>query len=100
MHRGNPWAPLEDAKNVLRSTLSMIDDQHPGVDVGGEVMRGNPGKMLTETAAHSRAAMLVVGSRGQGGFQSLLMGSVSHHCLHHATTAVVVVTAPTNVAQE
>jgi nucleotide-binding universal stress UspA family protein len=41
--------------------------------------------------AATGASMLVVGARGLGGFKSLLLGSVSHQCLHHATCPVAVV---------
>jgi nucleotide-binding universal stress UspA family protein len=37
------------------------------------------------------AELLVVGSRGHGGFEDLLLGSVSTYCVHHAKCSVVVV---------
>jgi nucleotide-binding universal stress UspA family protein len=35
--------------------------------------------------------MLVIGSRGHGGFRELLLGSTSHQCVHHAFCPVTVV---------
>ena len=48
-----------------------------------------PAKVLIEAAA--TADLLVVGTRGRGGFKSLLLGSVAEQCLRHAPSSVLVV---------
>ena len=54
----------------------------------------SPSRMLVATAKN--ADLLVVGSRGRGGFASLLLGSVSHQCVNHATCPVLVVRSTTD----
>jgi nucleotide-binding universal stress UspA family protein len=60
-----------------------------GVDHETDVCRNDAGTALVEAAEH--AELLVVGSRGHGDVAGLLLGSVGHHCTHHAPCPVVVV---------
>jgi nucleotide-binding universal stress UspA family protein len=56
------------------------------------VLRGDPARELLRES--SDAELLVVGSRGSGGFATLVMGSVSSKVAHHATCAVAVIPSP------
>jgi nucleotide-binding universal stress UspA family protein len=56
------------------------------------VAEGHPVRVLLDAAAD--AELLVVGSRGHGGFAGMLLGSVSEHVVAHAPCAVVVVKTP------
>lgn len=61
----------------------------PAVDVEREVCRGDARRVLVRESEH--ASLVVVGSRGRGGVEGLLLGSVSHATLHHASCPVAVV---------
>lgn len=63
--------------------------KHPAVDVTYRGVLGNPATVLMTASAG--ALMLVIGSRGRGGFSSLLLGSVSEQCVRHASCPVLVV---------
>jgi nucleotide-binding universal stress UspA family protein len=60
-----------------------------GVEIERRIEQGPAAAVLVD---ESRGAdLLVVGSRGHGGFASLLLGSVSQQCAHHAECPVVIV---------
>lgn len=61
---------------------------HPDVEVNQVLTEGPAAAVLVE--ASEDADLLVVGSRGRGGFASLTLGSVSSACVHHAHCAVLV----------
>lgn len=60
-----------------------------GTDITGMLVRGAPATALMDAAKD--ADLLIVGSRGHGGFAGLLLGSVSSHVAHHASCPVLIV---------
>jgi len=94
---GYGWAPTglegsfdfrENAEKVLADAISTAVDPGSGVPVRAQVVEGTPAQVLLD--ACDGADLLVVGSRGHGGFTEALLGSVSQHCVHHARCPVVV----------
>lgn len=81
---------LESAEmRTVSEALSGYAEEYPDVQVTQDILRGSPVGALRE--ASEKAAMIVVGSRGRGGFTGLLLGSVSHSIAHHAKCTVAVV---------
>jgi nucleotide-binding universal stress UspA family protein len=78
---------LAEAAAVLDAALESVDTS--GVEVERELVEAPPARALIEAA--QGAELLVVGSRGHGGFTGLLLGSVSQQCTHHAPCPVVIV---------
>ena len=77
----------DNARNVHADALRRASGS--GVAVTGEVKEGHTAEVLLKAAAG--ADLLVVGSRGRGGFSEMRLGSVSSHAVHHARCPVLVV---------
>ncbi len=73
----------------LDATLREALPDFGEVEIEQRVVEGTPGAVLVD--ASREADLLVVGSRGHGGFAQLLLGSVSQQCAHHAACPVVIV---------
>jgi nucleotide-binding universal stress UspA family protein len=89
---------LEDfrqgAAAALDETLREVDAETDGVAIERRVEQGVPAAVLV--AESHGAELLVVGSRGHGGFAQLLLGSVSQQCAQHAACPVVIVRGNTD----
>jgi len=88
----------DSAGAALAEALAALGGQAAGVEIERVMRMGQPAQVLIEEARG--AAMLVVGSRGHGGFAGLLLGSVSHQCAMHAACPVVIVHKPNTPAQQ
>lgn len=84
-----------DELRAMAETVAGLGEKYPDVQVEKRLRQGRPAKALAE--ASRGAALVVVGSRGRGGFASLVLGSTSRSLLHHSYSPVLVVkpgTAP------
>jgi nucleotide-binding universal stress UspA family protein len=79
----------EVAAKTLEEAISSALEQTSDVCVRTQVTEGHPARILLD--ASGGADLLVVGSRGHGGFAEALLGSVSQHCVQHASCPVVVI---------
>ena len=88
-----PVAPDIDygglAAEVLAGAIAEVSSPGEPVKIRSTVAEGNAARVLLDASAG--AELLVVGSRGHGGFVEALLGSVGQHCVHHATCPVVVI---------
>jgi nucleotide-binding universal stress UspA family protein len=83
------WDPSRDMDGVVRDTVQKAFGGHPPVAIEILVREGGAAPVLLE--ACDGAVMLVVGSRGHGGFVGLLLGSVSASVAEHASCPVLIV---------
>jgi nucleotide-binding universal stress UspA family protein len=82
-------AVTDDAEQSVIRAANRVRTQHPQVIVTTEVLYGDAGQALAELGVN--AGLVVVGSRGRGGFTGMLLGSVSHRVIHDAACPVMVV---------
>ncbi|MGW0507291.1 universal stress protein [Micromonospora sp. NPDC003241] len=85
-------APTEDGRKMLEQTAAELVDRWPGLTVEVRQVAGGPGATLVEESR--RAELVVVGSRGLGGFAGLLLGSVGTQVAAHGHCPVLVVRPP------
>jgi len=85
----------DNAERALSDAVKLAEAQD--VAITGRFVTGGAAHVLVE--ASQEADVLVVGSRGLGGFAGLLLGSVSSQVVHHALCSVVVVPPPPELEQ-
>jgi nucleotide-binding universal stress UspA family protein len=84
------------AEDLLEEVIADVGGDVHGLEIQRRVVAGEPADVLVR--AVEERDLLVVGSRGHGGFAGLLLGSVSQRCAHHAPCPVVIVRSKKSAA--
>jgi nucleotide-binding universal stress UspA family protein len=89
-----PLAPdiaeeIDAQSAAMRKALAEWRHKYPDVELNLEAIPVHPARVLSDASEH--AALVVVGSRGRGAFQGMLLGSVSQNVLQHAACSVAIV---------
>jgi nucleotide-binding universal stress UspA family protein len=99
-----PWAPSpqyfeeldksvrEVAKAVIESALLKLKStEDKKLKISSEIIQGSPRQVIVEEAERWGADLIVMGSRGMGAWNRLVLGSVSSAVVHHAKCSVEIV---------
>ncbi len=102
-----PWAVLpeyfenlgtavrENADRVIQGALAKLQAiEDKSLKISSEVIQGSPQQVIVEEAERWNADLVVIGSRGLGAWNRLLLGSVSNSVVHHANCSVEIVRKP------
>jgi len=88
------WSRIQTGEEVvLAERLAGWQERYPDVNVERVVARDRPVRVLSEYA--EQAQLIVVGTRGRGGFKGMLLGSTSRAMLHTADCPVLIVPSGT-----
>ena len=102
-----PWAMSPDyfenletavrqaGQAVLDSTLLKLKTvSDKTLKISSEIIQGTPAQVIVDEAESWGADLIVMGSRGLGPWNRLLLGSVSNAVVHHAKCSVEVIRTP------
>jgi len=79
----------EEEASILNRAIAQAREMEPAIEVVGRIEDPPTAKSLIDASRGAR--LLVLGSRGLGGFKELALGSVSHQCANYAHCPVVII---------
>ena len=79
----------DNARAVLDQAVAEVLGDATDIEIEKTIAEGSPAQVLVDAA--QGADLLIVGTRGHGGFAGLLLGSVSQQIAHHAPCPIVIV---------
>lgn len=83
----------EDGEKHFRPLLNKVEEKANSLSISlrTEILRGHPAESIVRYAFDRRADLVVMGTRGTGGFKSLIIGSVAQKVVTYSKVPVVVI---------
>jgi len=83
----------EDGEKHFRPLLNKVEEKVNSliISLRTEILRGHPAESIVRYAFDRRADLVVMGTRGTGGFKSLIIGSVAQKVVAYSKVPVVVI---------
>jgi nucleotide-binding universal stress UspA family protein len=78
-------------QTVLDEAKEKINEEHPDLDVEAILKEGRPSGTITEYAENDGADLIVMGSRGIGGYTGWILGSTSRRDVDSCTKPILIV---------
>lgn len=83
------WENLENGyRSMCQDMVNELTGEFPEVEYEIRVMHGHPARVITGLS--DEAGLLVLGTRGRGGFRGMMLGSTTHEVIETATCPVLV----------
>lgn len=82
-------ARLKEADKILQAALDAVGEI-PG-EIHTELIEGSPAEAIINVATTRNSDLIVMGSRGKGTLEGLLLGSTSHNVVSHAPCPVLII---------
>ncbi len=78
----------QQAEKILNDLAKRVPSQ---INCVTEILTGDPAKVIVNYSKKKKPDVIIMGSRGLGGFSKLLLGSVSSKVVDHASSSVLVI---------
>ncbi len=78
----------QQAEKILNDLVKRVPSK---INCVTEILTGDPAKVIVNYSKKKKPDVIIMGSRGLGGFSKLLLGSVSSKVVDHASSSVLVI---------
>ncbi len=81
----------EESRKMLSEAAKLAQSKAKGLNVASKLIKGRPSDAIVAEAENKDSDLIVIGSRGLGGIEEFILGSVSSQVVHESKVPVLIV---------